>query len=151
MMHGRHSTKPRNCILLPEVASLHRQIFRHITLSPSAIMSSLVTRRSGMDLYVASIICVAFHAGQLTAGAIMVVEVGRHVSANGRSVSLVDEILEVGAHKRLHLIERQWIAILASGHQYLSRMCLSRIVDERLAERPDGSRNAMAVGNHLIE
>ena len=145
MMHGRHSTKPRNCILLPEVASLHRQIFRHITLSPSAIMVGHGFVRGEHHLLV------AFHAGQLTAGAIMVVEVGRHVSANGRSVTLVDEILEVGAHKRLHLIERQWIAILASGHQYLSRMCLSRIVDERLAERPDGSGNAMAVGNHLIE
>src|SRR5215471_2082129 len=32
-------------------------VLRHTTLSPSAIMSSIVMRRSGMDWYTASIIC----------------------------------------------------------------------------------------------
>jgi hypothetical protein len=42
--------------LLPDLVSVQRQIFRHMTLSPSAVMSSIVKCKSGMDLYMACII-----------------------------------------------------------------------------------------------
>jgi len=43
----RHRTNPWNSIFTPDVASVAVHELRAITLSPSAIMSSIVTWRSG--------------------------------------------------------------------------------------------------------
>jgi hypothetical protein len=42
---------------VPLVASDQRQILRHTTLSPSATMSRVVIRMSGMKVYIWRIIC----------------------------------------------------------------------------------------------
>jgi hypothetical protein len=102
----RHSTKPWNCIFWHDAVSVKRQMFRHITLSPSATISSMVTCRSGIDLYMCNHhLFVTIHAGRFPARSVMVVEIRRQALADDRSFSLVNEVF---SDKFLHLIRGQF-------------------------------------------
>ena len=98
--------------LLPEAGLVHRQMFRHITLSPSAIISRTVTPSRASPCTCQASFLIAFGIGRFSPWAVMIIEIGGHVLVDHMCLAVVHEILVMPPDKVLHLRWRRVVGIV---------------------------------------
>src|SRR6516165_1964377 len=82
-------------------------MLRHMTLSPSAIISSIIKCKSGILVHRKHHFFVTIDASRFSTWSIVIVKVRRHVHVYHGGVPLIDKIPEVVSNEHLHLVQGQ--------------------------------------------